>query len=96
MHGSEGCLEWWLAADSAAGRRGPRAGLRMAAGLCGRRPGRRGDLARGELDRHADLAGLDLIDGALVAFPGFAGPLPEPAVHDDAGAPLDALAGNSR
>ena len=48
------------------------------------------------LTGHADLVGLDLIEGALLAFPGSAGPLPEPAVHDDASAPLDALAGYTR
>ena len=48
-------------------------------------------LGRGVPQRRADLVGLELVDGALLAFLGLVRPLPEPALHDHPHAPLQAL-----
>src|SRR5215212_4810733 len=49
------------------------------------------DLGGGELEAGADLVGLDLGDGALLALRGLPGAGPEPADHDAAGALLEGL-----
>src|SRR5215218_3993282 len=49
------------------------------------------DLGGGELEAGADLVGLDLGDGALLALGGLPGAGPEPADHDAAGALLEGL-----
>src|SRR5512132_128451 len=49
------------------------------------------DLGGGELEAGADLVGLDLGDGALLALGGLPGAGPEPAGHDAAGALLQGL-----
>src|ERR1035441_7833663 len=50
-----------------------------------------GDLGRCVPQRGADLVDLYLVDGPLLAFLGLIGPLPQPALHDDAHAALQAL-----
>src|SRR5512132_770124 len=49
------------------------------------------DLGGGELEAGAELVGLDLGDGALLALGGLPGAGPEPADHDAAGALLEGL-----
>src|SRR5215472_8620957 len=49
------------------------------------------DLGGGVAQRGADLVDLDLVNGALLAFPGFIGTLAQPPADNDAHAPLQAL-----
>src|SRR5215467_11983029 len=67
---------------------GPAAPAEVAAGAVGL-----DDLGGRVAQRGADVVNLDLIDGALLAFPGLIGPLAQPAVDDHPHAPLQALGG---
>src|SRR5215475_4247647 len=49
------------------------------------------DLGGGVAQRGADLVDLDLVNGALLAFPGLIGTLAQPPADNDAHAPLQAL-----
>src|SRR5579859_810873 len=48
-------------------------------------------LGGGVPQRRADIFDLDLVHGALLAFPGLVGPLAQPPTDDDAHSPLQAL-----
>src|SRR6516225_5983083 len=67
---------------------GPAAPAEVAAGAIGL-----DDLGGRVAQRGTDVVNLDLVDGALLAFPGLIGPLAQPAVDDHPHAALQALGG---
>src|SRR5215469_4964709 len=95
-----------VAAETVARIRGPRvlgrpllaaaaatvpAGTAALAGEVAARPVGLDDLGGREAQRGANFVGFDLIDHALLAFPGLIGTLAQPPADDDAHAPLQAL-----
>src|SRR5215468_10781371 len=98
--GLEGRLVGCAVATEAVGRiGGPRVfGGPLAAAAASALPGEVAagpvgldDLGGGVAQRGADLVDLDLVNGALLAFPGFIGTLAQPPADNDAHAPLQAL-----